>query len=349
MRPVLTRLRSGARHLAARRVAAAKAVLAILLLGLLAHNGALSPGTLVTGAHPAGSFAVSAGALLVALGVGVQRWRLVMRAFGAQLGYWSTLRIYWVGAFASTLLPGAASGDILRAIWVAREVPEAGGLAALSVIVDRFIGLLGFAVTGLLLLLTRWEIVASAAPLLRILSLLLLVTVTVIALASGIVWLLRVLGHLQFGKPSSLISRVRSRISATLERLRTLKPLVALQIAFSSLLIPLLLTAALLPFLPSGVLNLGSLADIGIASVAAQVANVLPLTPGGIGVGEGTFGYVLGLLSHSDPTIAFATAFLGLRLVSVGVNGAGALFLLVPGNSFSRTLKSPSREATAHD
>ncbi len=92
-----------------------------------------------------------------------------------------------------------------------------------------------------------------------------------------------------------------------------------------SLAIPLLLTCALMPFV-SGL----SFVDLAISSNAAQVANTIPLTPGGIGIGEGVFDYVLSLLGRPSPVIGYATAFLSLRLVTAAVNAVGGILLFIP-------------------
>jgi uncharacterized membrane protein YbhN (UPF0104 family) len=52
-----------------------------------------------------------------------------------------------------------------------------------------------------------------------------------------------------------------------------------------------------------------------LALVIGQVANLVPLTPGGVGIGEAAFANVL-LIINPGLTAAYATVFFALRLIS---------------------------------
>lgn len=75
------------------------------------------------------------------------RWRCLLRAYGASTlpSFPSALRVYFVGQFYNTYLPGAVGGDVLRGV-VTRSSFAAGGGATASVaivFVERALGLLG--------------------------------------------------------------------------------------------------------------------------------------------------------------------------------------------------------------
>ena len=320
----------------------AKFALAALMLALLIRVGALSPGAAINPDRPLAAFTLSMTCVLAALALGVYRWRLVLRAAGVQLAFARVLQMFWVGAFASTLLPGGISGDILRAIFVAREAPDACGRAAATVLVDRLVGLVGFVTTALILLAIRfdaWRNTPSLRTLAEHFALILTSAVLLGALAHQL-WR-------AFQKTPLLqraLERLRKNGGRATGSLRSLgvMPIPSLVSVFLiSLAIPLLLTLALVLFLAGSPWGVVSLADVGIASVAAQVANILPLTPGGVGVGEGVFEYVLTLLQPGTATSGCATAFLSLRIVLITANSAGGLFLLVPGNPFISAIRSP--------
>ena len=55
-------------------------------------------------------------------------------------GLWWLLRINWVGEFFNQILPGAVSGDVLRAYYT-RHMADTGTLALAAVFGDRFIGM----------------------------------------------------------------------------------------------------------------------------------------------------------------------------------------------------------------
>ena len=311
----------------------AKLLLALLLLGWLAHSGALAPGALLKGKVAASALGTAALCVLVALVLGVYRWRLVMAALGVPMRYPRALQVYWIGAFAGTFLPGAATGDMLRAVYVARETPQARARAAASVVIDRVFGLLGFVLSGLVLLLMRFDALRQSAGLRDLATGFVVALVAVAVCLPAAVWLVqRVAG-------TDLLARARDRVVRTRRAVRMQAAAVgwpgmtqAATVLGLSLAIPTLLACALLPFIAGEAFPAASVIDIGIASNAAQVANTLPLTPGGIGIGEGAFEYVLSLLRQPAAVAGYATAFLSLRLVTVAVNAFGGVLLLLPGN-----------------
>ena len=77
---------------------------------------------------------LSAGAALFALtvafaavGVGIVRWRLLLRAYGAiDVPSWARLgHLYFVGHFYNTYVPGGVGGDVLRHSALVFTVSEA--------------------------------------------------------------------------------------------------------------------------------------------------------------------------------------------------------------------------------
>jgi uncharacterized membrane protein YbhN (UPF0104 family) len=63
--------------------------------------------------------------------------------------------------------------------------------------------------------------------------------------------------------------------------------------------------------------------DVSVAAPLALVANVLPFTPGGLGVGEGAFDQICRWLAPTSTTAAYASIFFAFRAV--------AMITIVPG------------------
>jgi uncharacterized membrane protein YbhN (UPF0104 family) len=63
----------------------------------------------------------------------------------------------------------------------------------------------------------------------------------------------------------------------------------------------------------------------GIAGVWATIANSLPLTPGGIGVGEAAFAHVATVLTHPTGDTGYGTVFLAMRVLTVIIGIFGML------------------------
>ena len=69
------------------------------------------------------------------------KWGVLLRAQGVDVPWSALLRYTFVGLFFNNLLPGAVGGDLMRGYGLARYTRR-GADAAVSVVVDRLIGLI---------------------------------------------------------------------------------------------------------------------------------------------------------------------------------------------------------------
>ena len=84
----------------------------------------------------------------VALGIFVfsqilvgMRWWLLLRTQSIFIGFWVAVRLHFLGLFYNNFMPGSVGGDLVRA-WYVTKHSDKWFKAALSVFVDRLIGLL---------------------------------------------------------------------------------------------------------------------------------------------------------------------------------------------------------------
>jgi len=79
---------------------------------------------------------------------------------------------------------------------------------------------------------------------------------------------------------------------------------------------PIVLIAEAMPFASPNFVS-PSAADYGIAGLYALIANSLPVTPGGLGIGEGAFASALVMLAPQAAHAAYGTIFLAFRCVFI--------------------------------
>jgi uncharacterized protein (TIRG00374 family) len=87
-------------------------------------------------------FALGLGTYIVGQLIFVMRWCMLMRVQSVDIGYWPAVRLHLLGLFYNNCLPGSVGGDVLRA-WYVTKHTERKLEAALSVFVDRIVGLVG--------------------------------------------------------------------------------------------------------------------------------------------------------------------------------------------------------------
>jgi len=87
-------------------------------------------------------FAAALGIYIVGQLIFVARWSLLLKVQSIKIGFWPAVRLHFLGLFYNNCLPGAIGGDLPRAWYVTKHTDKKLE-AALSVFVDRVIGLTG--------------------------------------------------------------------------------------------------------------------------------------------------------------------------------------------------------------
>jgi glycosyltransferase 2 family protein len=212
----------------------------------------------------------------------------LFRPQGLHLSFRMSFQLTLVGFFFATFAPGAAGGDIARLFYATRENSGRQTEIVTVVILDRLIGLFSMLLLPLLFAPMFPKLIESV-PILRYL----LVTVALLAvclLAGFLVCLwnqsiLDLLTRKAFG-----FSKWRSLAVRGLETIRTFRhsPGTLLSALGASMLANLLLIGV--TALGMSVVNPSGLElKMCIVIPMGYIANSLPLTPGGLGVGETAF------------------------------------------------------------
>ncbi len=90
----------------------------------------------------------------LALLLGVLKWHLLVRAQHLDISFWNLATFTFTGLFLGNVLPTNIGGDVVRAAMLARASHGTTEAAAISVVVDRLLGLSAF--FGVTLISTGW-------------------------------------------------------------------------------------------------------------------------------------------------------------------------------------------------
>jgi len=80
--------------------------------------------------------------LLMLLGafLAVERWRLLLQVQNIFINYWRAAQLTFIGLFFSTLIPGAVSGDLVKAYYLVKgQIRKTSPI--MSILFDRLLGL----------------------------------------------------------------------------------------------------------------------------------------------------------------------------------------------------------------
>jgi hypothetical protein len=79
----------------------------------------------------------------VAIIVNAAKWQVLLRAQQVSIPFGPVVQFQFIGAFFNNVLPANVGGDVMRGYWLARYTDRAAD-AAVSVIVDRIVGLMAY-------------------------------------------------------------------------------------------------------------------------------------------------------------------------------------------------------------
>jgi glycosyltransferase 2 family protein len=302
----------------ARRLALALLRLAagVLLLAYLVHAGLLDIRALAK-LFSAWWITVAA-VVLIFLDIAFMAVRLsaLFRPHRMHLSFSTSLQLTWVGFFFGIVLPGAAGGDVVRAYYAARE--NAGRRAEIITImvVDRAVGMLSLLLLPLLfapLFPGLWR----SVPALQ--ALLLLVGMIAAAMIAGfLVCMMHRSSFDRLARRSAMLTRILDTIAGYRHAGGTLLWALVLSLG-ANLAIMVVTILALLAMHPDAVA-----ARMCLIIPMGHIVNVVPLTPGGLGIGESAFNALFRLSGlHGG-----AEALLGFRLWSLLTALPGLLLYL---------------------
>ena len=83
------------------------------------------------------------------------RWNMLLKSQGVSIPFPQLLVLFFIGHFFSSLLPGAVSGDVFKAYYVARKTPDKKAEVVSTVFIDRIIGMLALLLLTVTMMATR--------------------------------------------------------------------------------------------------------------------------------------------------------------------------------------------------
>jgi uncharacterized protein (TIRG00374 family) len=304
-------------------IALARTAFGVGLIVWLVQSGAIDWASL---AHLAGAWELALAALaLCVLVVVLVSWRLrlLLLAQGFDLPLSTAVRLSMIGAFFSSLLPGSHGGDLARMLLAAGPHPGHRAEIATTVLLDRALG--AFSLIALPIL-AFGVVAASPGPSARATGPLVAYAVAAVLVAAVVVAgalsatvqraTLRALGPLRLDAHAA-------RVFRTLHAFRGAGGTVA-----GALLLSLGIQAlAVVTFMVLMEATGGRPVSAGVALVVpfGMLANALPVTPGGLGVGELAFE----VLFRSVGASGGAETILAWRIVTTGIDLVGGAFVVL--------------------
>jgi uncharacterized protein (TIRG00374 family) len=271
--------------------------------------------------------------ILISLPLLCLRWFVLLRGLGVNITFASALYIWCLSFFSNFFLPGGAGGDAVRLACLAVWAKGQRAPAMLTVVVDRYLSLISLFTIALVFIPWRYEQIMGS-PVLQALSL------TALALFAGGAALLILALFCSRALNRFLLKRKwqeKNLFKRTLVRLW--EAVVVYRDRPGPLLACWGISIVSQIFTVTSVILVGramgnqvlQVQDYAFIVSFAALANVLPITPGGLGVGEAAFAQLSLLVHPAHSSQGYASIFLGFRAVSFLVSILSTLTYIVIG------------------
>ena len=304
-----------------------KLLIAALLLFALYRLGAIDFSLISVAFVSPALLSASLLCLFAGIVLGGVRWWMLLRISGHNFRFLPCLKLQLFGSFFNIYLPGAAGGDLIRGAYIYRMIGKDKGRygALFSIFVDRLFALLGLILSGIVIISymilteTSTQGVEQYIRLTLILLVLMPVGIAVGFLAVHLVSRLRIF--------KAMPVRIQHTVHVAINMVKSYAKEW-----------PTMLFCALLSLISSGTVIMGivfismsfpfstSIQITAIAGVFGNIFSAIPITPGGIGVGESIFASICRKLSGNMD--AFATIYLAFRIQMFIVNIPGGIWVI---------------------
>lgn len=254
------------------------------------------------------------------------RWWVLLQARKFDLSFFESLRLTFIGLFFNFVVPGSVGGDLIKGYYVCRQHNQRKVEAGFTIIVDRLVGLFVMLNMGILGIILSWKIARENPLILKMFGI--MVTISILIISLAIVFFLydkkletgRFAGG-RICKMYPVISAVLSGVSAYRKNIRALLSAVVLSFIGQILSVFIFMYIGyrleeVLPF------------ETHLFVVALGfITSSIPLTPGGVGVGQVAFYFFFKLYTGQNLQVgALGITIMQLFMFSLGLLG-GLLYL----------------------
>lgn len=324
-----------------------KVLLMLFILWMLIHKAQLQLDLFYTVlSYPWSTFFIIALCYLMVI-FHAWRWYRLNATQGIGLSFLQTIPPTYLGIAFNNVLPGSVGGDFVRLYYILKKFPTQKSAAVLSILIDRINGLMGIFVIACIIAPYYLDLFHHNHTLFYLLLACIsfclsaiMVFFLTIYLLSGQTrlaqWLTTKIKHTRWAQTfMALLAAIHIYSKA---KLVILESLIVSMMTQGLLLIVVVILSKIMGLPPL------SLFDYMLALVIGQIANLLPLTPGGIGVGEAAFANII-LILHPGMSAAYATVFLALRILSTAAYLPGVIIGIFGFNLLHKQKLAPTLEA----
>jgi uncharacterized protein (TIRG00374 family) len=262
------------------------------------------------------------GTLYLQIAIISWRWNVLNGALGFGIRYREAFSLSMIGLLFTVVIPGSVGGDVIKAYYVGTRVPRRRAHAFTTILMDRFLGLLSLLTLGAAGVCWNYRIILTNKVMTT------LATFVVMTFLGGCVCLAAAV--LFSSQVTGLLRRLTRRMPLVRHAVKSCEALEAFRAK------PWVLVVGVLMSLPSHLLAcMGMRVAMGMVGAGEMplerfllivplglISTVIPLSPGGVGIGQAAFYGLCEALSHGTGAAA-SNAFTVYQTLQVAVYLSG--------------------------
>ncbi|OGT58631.1 MAG: hypothetical protein A3F43_01485 [Gammaproteobacteria bacterium RIFCSPHIGHO2_12_FULL_42_10] len=316
-----------------------KLAFAVGLIWVLVHSATLNMRLLVDLFKQPFAFGVVLLLLLTMVITGAWRWYVLNCAQNITFCFSRTVFVTYLCTALNYVTPGAVGGDFVRAFYVLKHASNKKSAVLLTAFLDRLIGLWTVFFLMSAACLVRFSIVAHQSQLKYLFVTSSIASLGLLVVFFSMLWVFSyVATSVAWVKRLSQFVWLRPLFSFARQiNLFKLDKKIIAQCVLLSVTSQILVTTTIMLISSMMGFPLATFFDFMIAACVTQIVNLIPLTPGGIGIGEMAFSHVLSWLNPSLQA-PYATVFFAYRLLGVLTYLPGAIYYSVTHRTAVRIL-----------
>lgn len=255
------------------------------------------------------------------------RWVMLLQASAFRVRFIETLPLTFIGLFFNFALPGGVGGDVVKGYYLLREAPGRRMDAAMTILLDRIIGMFSMLILSGLCVAVNWRFVMTKPELVSLAAIIALFLIFFI-FASFLIFTghLDPFIHLAQKIPVSSVQKSIEKLHGGFKAFRS-EPAVL----FKCILVSWISHSAALAFIGF----VAHLTAPGIISFWALffvvplglIVMTLPISVAGIGVGQAAFYFLFKIYTGHDTQVG-PNAITAFQLVQLGLGLIGAFIYL---------------------
>tara|TARA_B100001175_G_scaffold313172_1_gene320330 strand:- start:703 stop:1608 length:906 start_codon:yes stop_codon:yes gene_type:complete len=239
--------------------------------------------------------------------IGGYKWYVILKSFDVEISFLKTLKIYYIASFFNNVLFGTIGGDILKIHYVLKHSKKNKLRNNITILIDRILGFLGLSFLGFFSIV----IIIIESQQIKFLHYLIYFILFFMILSIFLVYIIR---------KTTLFLKIKYFYFKHYKKF-LLAFILSILIFFIVHYTTYLISEYIFSF------NI-SLNEIFFSSFMSTIVSAIPLTPGGIGLGEITFAFT-NKYFFDNILANLANIIIYLRIIDLLVSLPSLFFYLI--------------------